>query len=163
MREASRNQNKTAGANAKPTFLQLNLHNTRVRSKPSGFLRVAVSKARKHTVLVCAACLLALPISPKTNRDLRSLKHSVHGKCSSGQRSVTVDTDVRDSLKYTPSITSRKQHFPTGRRVLPERPSSPPRRATPTIGRITPRRRISHFPLEQGPQLQDNPISRRQL
>ncbi len=29
---------------------------------PSGFLQVVVSKARKHTVLVCAACSLALPI-----------------------------------------------------------------------------------------------------
>ncbi|MDX6577945.1 MAG: hypothetical protein QOE96_3898 [Blastocatellia bacterium] len=27
-----------------------------------GFLQVVVSKARKHTVLVCAACTLALPI-----------------------------------------------------------------------------------------------------
>jgi DNA-binding transcriptional regulator YbjK len=28
----------------------------------SVFLQVVVSKARKHTVVVCAACLLALPI-----------------------------------------------------------------------------------------------------
>jgi hypothetical protein len=40
------------------------LHNTRVRRKPSGFLQVAVSKARNLNVLVCAACLLALPIQP---------------------------------------------------------------------------------------------------
>jgi hypothetical protein len=47
---------------AKPTLPQLNLHNTRVRRNPSGFLQVAVSKARNLTVLVCAPCLLALPI-----------------------------------------------------------------------------------------------------
>jgi len=50
-----------SGANAKPTFPQLNLHNTRVRRNPSGFLQVAVSKA-PNTVLVRASCLLALPI-----------------------------------------------------------------------------------------------------
>jgi len=33
-------------------------------SNPSGFLQVAVSKARNSTVLVCTPCLLALPIQP---------------------------------------------------------------------------------------------------
>jgi hypothetical protein len=32
---------------AKPTLAQLNLHNTRVRRNPSGFLQVAVSNARQ--------------------------------------------------------------------------------------------------------------------
>jgi hypothetical protein len=37
---------------AKPTLPQLNLHNTRVRRKPNGFLQVAVSNARNPTVLM---------------------------------------------------------------------------------------------------------------
>jgi hypothetical protein len=37
-------------------FPQLNLHSTRVRRKASGFLHVAVSKARNPTVLVSASC-----------------------------------------------------------------------------------------------------------
>ena len=34
----------------------------RLAATASGHLQVVVSKARKHTVLVCAACSLALPI-----------------------------------------------------------------------------------------------------
>jgi len=49
---------------AKPTLPQLNLHNTRVRRKPSGFLQVAVSNARNPTVLMWASCPLARPIQP---------------------------------------------------------------------------------------------------
>jgi hypothetical protein len=45
-----------------PTLPQLNLHNTRVRRKASGFLQVAVSNARNPTVLVSTHCQLALPI-----------------------------------------------------------------------------------------------------
>jgi hypothetical protein len=47
---------------ATPTLPQLNLHNTRVRRTPSGFLQVALSKARNPTVLASALCLFALPI-----------------------------------------------------------------------------------------------------
>jgi hypothetical protein len=36
--------------------LLMNLHNTRVRRKASGFLQVAVSKARNPTVLVYTHC-----------------------------------------------------------------------------------------------------------
>jgi hypothetical protein len=45
-----------SGANAKPTFPQLNLHNTRVRHKPSGFLQVAVSKARNPRRALTVHC-----------------------------------------------------------------------------------------------------------
>jgi hypothetical protein len=43
-----------SGANPKPTFPQLNLHNTASAATPSGFLQVAVSKA-PNTVLVRAS------------------------------------------------------------------------------------------------------------
>jgi hypothetical protein len=50
---------------AKPTLPPLNLHSIRVRRNRSGFLQVAVSKARNRTVLVQATCCpLALPIQP---------------------------------------------------------------------------------------------------
>ena len=53
----------------KPTLAQLNLHNTRARRNPSGFLQVAVSKARKPP---CSCAQLAhsrFRYSAKTNRD----------------------------------------------------------------------------------------------
>src|SRR5215471_18945390 len=47
----------------KPPFPQLNLHSTRVRRNPSGFLQVAVSNARQSTVLSTSSfCRCAHPI-----------------------------------------------------------------------------------------------------
>jgi hypothetical protein len=59
-------------AATKPTFPQLNLHSTRIRRNPNGFLQVVVSNARQSIVLSTTAALLAAIPGPNPISRMRS-------------------------------------------------------------------------------------------